>query len=280
MAVSFTEWGFDVRGWRPRTQRQYAERVAAADRWLRRQRGVTLLRASEEDLLAWLNTLPPTIPSRNQARKALVAYAAWCHDTKRRKAHPAAMLPRLREPRGVPKALDVASAQAIMRAAADEGPQWLTMTALFLFAGLRLSEARCLEWAHVTPGWLRIVGKGGVGRSVPLHPVAGHALTRWRAACPSARWVLPSPIAPDRPVSESTLRVRLARIGDAAAVPGLHPHLLRHTYATRLVELGADLRTVQDALGHASLATTQIYTKVRPAAVERAVSRLDFAAAI
>jgi len=77
-------------------------------------------------------------------------------------------------------------------------------------------------------------------------------------------------------VTSETLSRWVAAVGDRAGVPGLTPHVARHSYATRLVELGVDLRTVQEALGHASLATTQVYTRVRPERLTAAVAALDF----
>lgn len=273
----FMLWGFDRRGWSTRTRQQYGGYVRRADAWLRRERGTSLTRASDADVAAWLRTLKASKPTRNAARKALVAYAAYCADTGRRRHHPGRDVPRLSEPRGVPKALDVVSGQRVMAAALDAGPRDAVMVALMLFGALRCTEARTLRWDDVAPSWLRIAGKGGVVRAVPLQPLAAELLTGWREQCPSPSWVLPSPVR-DAPLSDSVLRKRLRAIGAAAGVPGLHPHLLRHTAATRAVELGADLRTVQEWLGHASLATTQVYTRVRSDLVAQAVGRLDFVA--
>ncbi len=112
---------------------------------------------------------------------------------------------------------------------------------------------------------------------MPLHPEAVAATARWRARCPSLRWLYPSPRYPDQPIGYTTVHRRLKEIGQDVGVPGLAPHVLRHTCATAVLEAGADLRAIQELLGHASPDTTAIYTRVRPARLAEAVGRLDFA---
>lgn len=83
--------------------------------------------------------------------------------------------------------------------------------------------------------------------------------------CESGRWVMPSPMTNrDRPVGYTTLHKGVRDLGDAAGVTGPHPHVLRHTAATRLLETGADVRVVQEFLGHASVAVTPVYLRARP----------------
>ena len=87
---------------------------------------------------------------------------------------------------------------------------------------------------------------------------------------------LPSPRHEGRPISETYLRYIVRDAGNLAGIEHLHPHVLRHTFATRLLERGADLRSTQEVLGHSKLDTTAIYTRVRPARVAEAVEKLDF----
>ena len=110
---------------------------------------------------------------------------------------------------------------------------------------------------------------------MPIHPDLAVALGKWHVECPSARWVFPSPRDPDRQASFTWIRDHVESIGDTVGVD-LHPHALRHTAATRLLETGADLRTVQEFLGHASLATTTVYTKIRPARLVEAMRRMTY----
>lgn len=87
--------------------------------------------------------------------------------------------------------------------------------------------------------------------------------------------MFPSPRDPDAAASYCWTYNTVKRVGVDAGVAGLSPHPLRHTYATLLMETGANLRVVQEALGHASVATTQIYTRVRSADMRSAVDRID-----
>jgi site-specific recombinase XerD len=115
-----------------------------------------------------------------------------------------------------------------------------------------------------------------VTRVVPLHPTVRSALAGWRQECGSPRWV---PVADlPRTLSCSTLAVHMRAIGENAGVQGLNPHQLRHSFATRLLGLGSDLRTVQEALGHTQLSSTQVYLRARHARVAEAIGRLDFGA--
>lgn len=266
----FARWGFDHRGWRARTRDQYVRRVRAADRWLREHRGMPLTDASQADLLAWLASLPPTAASRNQARAALVA---WLEH----RGADVVDLPRLRHRRAIPSALSAGQARAVLAAARTHGPQWHAAVALMIHAGLRCSELLGLTWDCIEDGWLRVAdGKGGKQRMVPLHPTAVAAVAVWQRDCPDPHLVMPSPRYAGVAVSDKAVRDRVAAIGDDAGVPGLHPHQLRHTAATALVEAGADLRLVQEFLGHARLETTAVYTRVRPVRMAEAVGRVDF----
>ena len=271
----FSTWGFDERGWSKQTRKLYAYTAYRADAWLVAHRRPPLAEASIEDLRAFVVQLPASESSRNLARKALNAFGCFLVAEGVRADNPAALLPKLRRPRSVPKALGVHEARLVAAQARAFGPMWEALVLLMLLGGLRATEVRLLRWEHVQAGWLRFAGKGGRQRVVPVHPDAAAALTRWRTACPSLEWVAPSSQRPDDAISYGLLRKVVHTIGDNAGVGGLHPHVLRHTAATRLVETGADLRSVQEFLGHSSLATTQIYTLVRPERVAAAVARLD-----
>ena len=133
-------------------------------------------------------------------------------------------------------------------------------------SGLRVSEVCGARLGDVEIGRRRIVvwGKGGKQRQVPLGEGSAVALERWLAD--GVRSALIGPDAGDalfvnrrgRPLSPRDVR----RLLDRRAAAPTHPHALRHTFATHLLDGGADLRAVQELLGHADLATTQIYTHV------------------
>lgn len=138
---------------------------------------------------------------------------------------------------------------------------------LFVYGGLRREEVRTLEWRHKD-------------RVLPLHPRAREALTRWQTHCPDPQWVFPSPqrVKRGRPMSHSKVHMTVVRIGELAQVKEIHAHMFRHTFATRMLQKGADLREVQEALGHASPTTTAIYTHVMPTQLRAAIERIDYRA--
>ena len=275
--LDFERYGFDVKGWSRNTRRNYSLRVCAAAEWLAGQRHIGVRDATTTDLRAYLSSTPATASNRNNVRQALVAYYGWLQHQGVRDDNPAAPIQRLPQPRPLPKALASEDARKVLAAAARYDPMWCAFTSLLFYAGLRRDEARTLEWpAFEDTSWVRFVAKGSQWRSVPLHSVAASAIGAWRARCPSPRWVFPSPVIPTQPIGTSAVGRHLRRIGEVAGVGGMHPHKARHSFATRLLESGVDLRTVQEALGHAELSTTAIYLRVRPAGVARAVTSLHF----
>jgi integrase/recombinase XerC len=135
-------------------------------------------------------------------------------------------------------------------------------------AGLRVSELVGLDWPDVdlSARMVRVMGKGSKERMVPFGRPAAAALRQWLERWETVR----DPADSGEPVflnrrgtrlSDRDVRRVIDRWVDAAAVArGVHPHTLRHTFATHLLEGGADLRAIQELLGHSSLSTTQKYT--------------------
>jgi site-specific recombinase XerD len=134
---------------------------------------------------------------------------------------------------------------------------------LLYAAGLRVSELCGLDRRGVDLAGrtVTVLGKGGKERRVPIHDRAAAAMGEWLR---SGRAEMPGPreaVFVNRRGSRMGPR-DVRRILDRLAAAPTHPHALRHTFATHLLDGGADLRVVQELLGHASLATTQIYTHV------------------
>ena len=146
--------------------------------------------------------------------------------------------------------------------------------------GMRVSELLSLkvDAVNLEDNWVRVLGKGSKERLIPLHAGAVALLRRY-LVLRSARFQARS--APEIFLNRSGRRLSrvqfwrdLRALGRKAGLKTpLHPHLLRHTFATHLLEGGADLRAVQEMLGHASLSTTQIYTHLQGSGLKAAHRR-------
>lgn len=203
------------------------------------------------------------------ALKAFIAYA------RSETGADEASAPRLRGPRikkGLPRPVTpddaVGLADMVERSAAEDwiGKRDRAVLLLLYGAGMRIAEALSLTGAALPLGErLQVTGKGGKQRIVPILPVIRAAIAQYAEACP---W----PIAPDGPLflgakggalSQGMIQKATARARRALGLPDTAtPHALRHSFATHLLGAGADLRSLQELLGHASLGSTQIYTKV------------------
>jgi len=171
--------------------------------------------------------------------------------------------PKMR--RKLPQVLDVDEAAALVEIPVDtpDAVQDRAMLELFYSSGLRLAELTGLTWNDIdlSEGMVRVLGKGSKTRVVP---VGSQALRALRALLEQA---LPAPGAPvfpgrgGKPISPASVRRRLKGWAQSQGVwKRVYPHLLRHSFASHLLESSGDLRAVQELLGHADIATTQIYT--------------------
>jgi integrase/recombinase XerD len=185
----------------------------------------------------------------------------------------AAHLDLPRQPRLLPETLTIADVEALLEA--SPGLRTRALLELLYAAGLRVSEALNLDLEDLSRdgGFARVIGKGDKERLVPVGDIALDWLGRWIGE-DRPRLLALHHVAPIRggPLFLGDRGGRLARQQAFAAVrtaaaraglsPGVSPHTLRHSFATHLLEGGADLRVVQELLGHASISTTQLYTHV------------------
>jgi integrase/recombinase XerC len=176
-----------------------------------------------------------------------------------------------RQPKSLPKALTVAEARATITTTAEmEEREWvaardMAVIALCYGAGLRIAEALALSRADLEGAALRVTGKGGKTRLVPLIAAVRSLVDSYLALCPFR----PGPSerlfrgVRGGPLSARLIQLRMAELRSALGLPpSATPHALRHSFATHLLGKGGDLRSIQELLGHASLSTTQIYTAV------------------
>lgn len=220
---------------------------------------------------AWASLAPATVARKASALRQFFGFAL---DEGWRSDDPSAALPAPRTRRPLPKVLGHEAVGALFETAEREAesgrPEAVRLLALIEMlygSGLRASELVALPLSAVPRDapLLTITGKGGTTRMVPVSARAAEALSRWRKARGDApsRFLFPS-----RGKSGHLTRVRLFQLikGLAARAgldpAGVSPHVLRHAFATHLLEGGADLRVLQTLLGHADIATTQIYTNV------------------
>jgi len=190
---------------------------------------------------------------------------------------PSRRLDAPKQGRGLPRTLNRDEVERLLAAAAARdgaaGLRLVALTELAYASGLRVSELLGLrvEAVRRDPAFLIVRGKGGKERLAPLNASAREAVRIWLAARDTARpektpdspWLFPSSGA----TGHLTPRRFAQMLDEAALAAGLDParvspHVLRHAFATHLLEGGADLRVVQTLLGHADIATTQIYTHV------------------
>lgn len=173
----------------------------------------------------------------------------------------------------LPKALTAAEIDKLLRSESDETPAALCDQALLELAyasGLRLAEL-CnlrLEQLHLEAGFINVIGKGNKERVVPVGRKAVGALERYLAVARPKLVTAKSPgnVFLNRrgsPFAAVTLWRRIKeRVRRAGIGRNITPHMLRHSFATHLLEHGADLRVIQELLGHANISTTEIYTHV------------------
>jgi integrase/recombinase XerD len=276
------------RGLRPNTLLSYRRDLRAYERALREQ-GVTEARGVTAALVAGYATRLRTATDDDgkpryvaaSVARALVAvrsFHRFCVDEGLAGVDPTEDLIGPRVAAGIPKPLSEADVEALLAAAAAESPTGLRDRAILevLYAGgLRITELVGLDRRDLDDetGLLRVYGKGGKERVVPL---GGPARAAVRAYLARGRTVLARPGRTGTRAGDAIFLNarggRLTRQGvwglvrAAGRRAGLgdqvYPHVLRHSCATHMVDRGADIRVVQELLGHASVSTTQVYTKV------------------
>ena len=217
---------------------------------------------------AWADLAPSTVARRSAALRRFFGFLV---EDGLRNDDPSAALPRPRFERPLPRILEESEisrmferAEARAASGVPIAVRNLALLELLYGSGLRATELVSLPRGSVRVGqpFLMVRGKGGKERLVPISSRAESAVRHWLENVPaSSLWLFPS--------GKSHLsRVRLFQIvrqlaADAEILPDrVSPHVLRHAFATHLLSGGADLRVLQSLLGHADIATTQIYTHV------------------
>lgn len=197
-------------------------------------------------------------------------FFAWSLRERRIDADPMLDLEGPRRPRALPGTLTAAEVEALLSAPVGDHPLDCRDRAMLetLYAtGMRVSELAGVNLARLNlgQGVIRVQGKGGRERLVPLGEAAADAIERWLRIRgelkPTGDHLFTSKSG--RPLSRQAIWARIRQRAAEAGIPdSVYPHRLRHSFATHLLDNGADLRVVQMLLGHADLSTTQVYTHV------------------
>ena len=289
LAEAMEAWGAWLRDERrasKHTLASYQFDLANLFGFLNRYRGgqirlATLAGLTLTDFRAWLaQNAKDELQAASRARAVAGArnFFHWLDRTGR--LHNAAidLLKTPKAPRRLPRPVTEIGARAIMeRAGTEPDESWIGQRDEALFtllygAGLRIGEALALTLADLAQGdRLTVMGKGGKQRSVPLLPIVRESLARYRLSCPyvGTKGGENSKRAPvfvgarGEALNPAVAQRSLRRLRRSLNLPdSVTPHALRHSFATHLLASGADLRSLQELLGHSSLSTTQLYTQV------------------
>ena len=270
------------------TLASYRRDLSAYVRWLA-ARGLTFDGACETDVAQWVTARRAVGDAASSIARGLVTvrtFHRFCADEGRAPAEPAAHVAPPRRPAALPKALDEAEVTSLLDAVIGHDPvhrRDRAVLELLYGTGMRVSElcGLSLGAVDVDAGLVRVLGKGSKERVVPAGRVARAALTEWladggRGAMIPARWARRGDAEAvflnqrggrlSRQAAWAIVRTYGDRVGLGDR---LTPHVLRHSCATHMLEHGADIRIVQELLGHASVSTTQIYTRVSPERLRR-----------
>jgi integrase/recombinase XerD len=228
---------------------------------------------------AWAELASSTVARRSAALRRFYGFLV---DDGLRKDDPSQALPKPRFERPLPRILDAEEVSAMFRHAEDRASSGeltavrnLALLELLYGSGLRASELVSLPRGAIRTGqpFLIVRGKGSKERLVPISTRAQEAVAQWLKLAPGdSLWLFPSGKA-------HLSRVRLFQVvramaADVGIAPNrVSPHVLRHAFATHLLSGGADLRVLQSLLGHADIATTQIYTHVDSARLVELVNQ-------
>ena len=263
----------------PATLRAYRGDVARFVRWARERGVVTprdVTRRTLREYLARMNINGDGRASISRRRASLRRYFTWALERGYVQSSPAAGVSAPRPNSKLPEIVGRDQLDELLEADWGDDP-WArrdrAVCEILYGSGLRVSELCDLDRDSLDErqGLLRVLGKGRRERIVPLHRAGWEAIERWH----DVRSGVITAQSPREALFLNRRGVRLGprdvrRILDRRLAMGhVHPHALRHTYATHLLEGGADLRVVQELLGHESLTTTQLYTHVSKSRLQK-----------
>jgi integrase/recombinase XerD len=278
--AAFLERVWSEDGLSDRTLEAYRRDLEGLARWLAGQ-GLSLHAARREHLSAYHGAQPVAVRSLARRQSAFRRYYGFLARNEPGFEDPTLLIERPRMPRSLPKALAEREIEGLLHAPDVEttlGLRDRAMLELMYASGLRVSELVELPLAalNLRQGVLRVTGKGGKDRLVPVGELAQERIEAYLAAArpllakgrqPAALFLSKRGEGMTRQMFWTLVKRYALQVGIAAK--RISPHVLRHSFATHLLNHGADLRALQMLLGHSALSTTQIYTLVAKEGLKR-----------
>lgn len=267
------------RGLSPNTVKAYTADIEGFYEFLR-HRGVTLRDASSSDISDYIISVSDYLSKRSQARllSSLNSFFDYLVSEGERKDNPSSAVDSPKLGKYLPVVLSVEEVRAILQAAPNERDR--AILEVLYGCGLRVSEVCSLKISEVylKDMFVKVMGKGSKERLVPMAPSTASAIMDYLSVRPESDAGCEDVLFLNR-FGRALSRVAVFKmVKSVALVAGvdknLSPHTFRHSFATHLVENGADLRVVQEMLGHESILTTEIYTHVDSTTWQREIKEI------
>lgn len=267
------------RGLSPNTVKAYTADIEGFYEFLR-HRGVTLRNASSSDISDYIISVSDYLSKRSQARllSSLNSFFDYLVSEGERKDNPSSAVDSPKLGKYLPVVLSVEEVRAILNAAPNKRDR--AILEVLYGCGLRVSEVCSLKISEVylKDMFVKVMGKGSKERLVPMAPSTASAIMDYLSVRPESDAGCEDVLFLNR-FGRALSRVAVFKmVKSVALVAGvdknLSPHTFRHSFATHLIENGADLRVVQEMLGHESILTTEIYTHVDSATWQREIKEI------
>jgi integrase/recombinase XerC len=272
-ATQFLDYLREVRQLSPHTLSNYQRDLASLQTWCEQQHKSSADQIIEADIRAWVSYLHRRGLAGSSIQRSLSAARSFFNYLGReqgRPRNPAASVQAPRQPRKLPKTLDADQVNKYLCFDEDSviARRDRAIAELFYSSGLRLAELVAVNINDIDPHsqLLTVTGKGNRTRTVPVGSIALQAIARWLEVRPlsatdedSTKALFTS--SRGQRISVRNIQARLKLQGRKSGMhQDVHPHMLRHSFASHMLESSGDLRAVQELLGHANISTTQIYT--------------------
>ena len=269
----FIDYLRDVRQLSPHTLSNYQRDLSSLQDWAAGHNRTSAEQLNESDIRAWVSQMHRRGLAGSSIQRSLSAARSFFNYLGRENGYPrnpAAAVQAPRKPRKLPRTLDVDQVNRYL-AFEDDTPtarRDRAIAELFYSSGLRLAELSAVDLDDIDRDsrLLTVTGKGNKTRTVPIGGAALDAIDAWLAVRPETASDADSATAlftsnRGQRISVRNIQARLKLQGRKSGMhQDVHPHMLRHSFASHMLESSGDLRAVQELLGHANISTTQIYT--------------------